>query len=105
MRRLLPVGRLSSVVLFIAVAACSGDVAIQGGGTDENGNHSPEVVSWSCDPQSVVVGSMTTCSWQIRDADAERIACAFDVGADGTIDSSLDDCAAASSAPFTMASL
>jgi hypothetical protein len=81
----------------LALAGCSPD-----SGTDALGNHYPEVLAWSCDPNGGVAPLTTTCTWQIRDVDNERIACTFDVGADANIEKSIDDCPGTGSAPFTL---
>lgn len=84
-------------LLLLGVVGCAEDTSV-----DALGNHYPEVLSWSCSPDVGLLPVTTTCAWQIRDVDQERISCAFDVGADATVEQSIDDCPAEGSARFDL---
>ena len=57
-----------------------------------DGNHLPEVRSFACTPEAGAAPLLTTCSWQIRDVDGERIQCKLDVDADGSFEKTIEDC-------------
>ncbi|MBK7863113.1 MAG: hypothetical protein IPJ65_31785 [Archangiaceae bacterium] len=94
MRQLLSLGTLS----LLTFASCSADPT-----ATADGNHPPEVLDWSCDPQVGEAPLTTTCRWQIRDPDVEAVKCELDVGADGSLEAAFAECPSASSSRFELA--
>lgn len=74
-------------VLVLSLVGCAGDPSVT-----PDGNHYPEVLSFACTPNAGASPLSTTCTWQIRDVDAERVQCKLDVDADGVAEKTIDDC-------------